>query len=217
MAIHNQRVGLIRESLVEMIHVARYCITHRKTDRKIWKQFTGEGILGFPSAVILFSVIDCIGSVFRGDNNFKIIIDGKERIIKTTTQHIYILNSKYFGLNLKQIELDNIYKNIRSPLTHNSLLPSGYFLYDEDEGYKVPFRIEKDESHNLCYFVYLVPLFHQTTKAAEAFINDLDNGQVDFENSTINNELRNRDSYAKIDYFKEYDIPQITPSKKNEQ
>ncbi|GAH45059.1 unnamed protein product [marine sediment metagenome] len=126
--IHQEKVGLIKESLVEMIHVADYAIKYKKIDRKKWGLNAGNGILGFPTSIILFSAIDCIGSVFAGNKNFKIQIDGQQREIKTTSQHIYILNSKYFNFDLAQIDLDNIYNNVRSTLTHNSLIPDGYHL-----------------------------------------------------------------------------------------
>jgi hypothetical protein len=206
MAIHIERVGLIKESLVEMIHVAKYSLEYRKEDKTLWKEFSGDGILGFPASVILFSIIDCIGSIFRGNSKFKIPIDGKDKSITNATDHIFILNSKYFNLQLTESQLRNIYNNIRSPLTHNSLLPKGYIIDLGDEKDNMPFKIQADKSENLYHIVYLIPLFKITSKATHEFINDLNAGEIDFENSKINGELKRRDLNIKTDYFKEYDI-----------
>ena len=192
MAIHGQRVGLIKESLMEMIHVADYTTNYRKTDERTWGTESTGGILGFPSSVILFSIIDCIGSVFRGNDSFKVTIDGQQSTIRTTSQHIYILNSKYFGLSLSRLDLDSLYKNVRSTLTHNSLLPQGYMLYDNEDNVP-PFRIGINEQDQRIYFIYIIPLFDLTKKAVDTFISDLDKGFIDFENSSINSDLKKRD------------------------
>lgn len=192
MAIHEQRIGLIKESLMEMIPVAEYTTNYRKTDERTWGTESTGGILGFPSSVILFSVIDCIGSVFRGNDSFEVAIDGQQTTIRTTSQHIYVLNSKYFGLNLSRIDLDNLYKNVRSTLTHNSLLPQGYILFDNEDN-APPFRIGINEHEQRIYFIYVIPLFDLTRKAVNSFISDLDKGFIDFENSLINADLKKRD------------------------
>jgi len=190
--IHQEKVGLIKESLVEMIHIADYSVKYKKTDTKKWGLNAGNGILGFPASVILFSAIDCIGSVFSENNNFKITIDGKQREIKSTSQHIYILNSKYFKLDLTQIDLDNIYNNVRSTLTHNSLIPEGYQL-QIGENEKLPFNIGINENDKRIYFVNLIPLLGATKKAIEIFINDLDCGHIDFIASAICQKIEKRD------------------------
>lgn len=192
MALHINKVELLRESLLEMIYLADYAVTYRKTDRNKWGTNATGGILGFPSTVILFSIIDCIGSVFSGDQNFKIVIDGKERVIKDTSQHIYILNSKYFNLNLSQTDLDNIYKNVRSTLTHNSLLPEGYTLKIGDAE-KNPFQIAINELDNRIYFINLIPLFKLTKSAVETFIKDLDIS-INFHQTKVHTTIEKRDA-----------------------
>ena len=52
----------------------------KKTDRAKWTDNATGGILGYPAVVVLLSIIDCLGSVFDGDNTFTISIDGKEQI-----------------------------------------------------------------------------------------------------------------------------------------
>lgn len=197
--VHSDKIELLKESLVEMIHVAEYSINYRKKDKNIWGTNAGGGGLGFPSSVLLFSVIDCIGSVFSRNNDFKIIIEGKARVINNTSQHIYILNSKYFNLDLSQIDLENIYTNIRGALTHNSIMPEGYSL-QIGENENLPFNIAINELGKRIYFVNLIPLLNLTRKAVELLIADFDSKMVDFENSKTHQDVTKRDKSSPI-YF----------------
>ena len=192
MAIHYTKLGLAKESINEMLHVAEYTVTYRKTDKTQWGDNATGGILGYPATVILFSIIDCLGSYFANDQKLSVIIDGKERKIKNASQHIYILNSKYFNLDLSRIDLDNIYKNVRSTLTHNSLLPEGYML-QVGENEKLPFNIAVNEFDKRIYFINVIRLFEITKKAVEGFMGDLDKGDFDFESSAIHSNVSERD------------------------
>jgi hypothetical protein len=199
MAIHTEKIGLIKESLVEMVHAVEYAIIYKKTDKNTWGNNATGGILGFPASILLFSIIDCIGSVFAGNKNFKIIIDRKERYIKGTTQHIFILNSKYFNLDLSNLDLENIYNNVRSTLTHNSLLPEGYTLQIGTKN-SSPFSIAINEFNFRIYFINLVPLFNITKIAVQDFIIDLDNGFIDFKSTRINKDIEKRDKKTILYY-----------------
>lgn len=192
MAIHEAKLGHILEGLVEMLHVAEYAINYRKTDRAQWGDYATGGILGYPSAVVLFSVIDCLGSVFAGDDRFSVSIDGKSRQIRRANEHIYILNSKYFNLDLGLIDLDNLYMNVRSTLVHNSLLPAGYHLQiGEDE--RLPFCVAVTESDERFYFVNLVRLYEAVHEAVRMLFDDLRAGDVQFERSLIHSNVSRRD------------------------
>jgi len=158
MAIHGNKIGLVKESLIEMLHLAEYAVTYRKTDKAIWGDNATGGILGFPATVVLFSIIDCLGSYFANNENFNVVIDGKSCFIRNASQHIYILNSRYFNLDLSKIDLDNIYGNVRSPVTHNSLLPEGYIL-QIGENENLPFNIAINECNKRIYCsIYAVSL-----------------------------------------------------------
>lgn len=157
MAIHHEKIGLLKESLLEMLHVSEYTVTFKKIDKTKWADYATGGILGYPAVIILFSIIDCLGSVFAGNNKFSVIIDGKNRPIRNASQHIYILNSRYFNLDLSQIDLDNIYKNIKSTLTHNSLLPEGNIL-QTGEKENLPFNVAINELNGRIYFINVIKL-----------------------------------------------------------
>ena len=55
MAIHPNLQSMLRESLPEMLLVAKYCIEFRK-DTSIW---SASGCYGYPAALILLSIADC--------------------------------------------------------------------------------------------------------------------------------------------------------------
>jgi hypothetical protein len=192
MAIHHEKIGLLKESLLEMLHVAEYTVTYRKTDKVKWAANATGGILGYPAVVVLFSISDCLGSVFAGDNKFTVPVDGKNRPIRNASQHIYILNSKYFNLDLSQIDLDNIYKNVRSTLTHNSLLPEGYILQTGDKE-NLPFNVAINELNRRIYFINVIKLHEFVQRAVQEFINDLDAGNIAFESSAIQSTVSKRD------------------------
>lgn len=192
MAIHHEKVGLLKESLLEMLHVAEYAVTYGKTDKAKWADNATGGILGYPAVVVLFSIIDCLGSVFAGDSKFTVPIDGKNGHIRNASQHIYILNSKYFNLDLSQVDLDNIYDNVRSTLTHNSILPEGYIL-QTGENENLPFNIAINEFDKRIYFINVIKLYEFTKRAVEEFMSDLDKGDIVFESSVVHSNVSKRD------------------------
>lgn len=119
MAVHNNEVSLVREAIQDCLKLARLGIEHEKKN---------GGALGYPAATCLFSLIDAIGSFQRGNSAFTVLIDGKTRLINSTGEHIFILNSHYFGFDLTERQLGEVYKLSRSPLTHNALLGWGQCL-----------------------------------------------------------------------------------------
>jgi hypothetical protein len=122
MALHKTPASMLKESLVESLVAAKFCSDYRKSDNK-WGDFKTGGCLGYPGAILLFSIIDSIGSYFRKDSLFKIRIDFKDMTIESDGwQHFKILNSKYFNQNLSQGFIKELYFGFRSCLTHNSFL-----------------------------------------------------------------------------------------------
>jgi hypothetical protein len=116
----------------------------------------------------------------------------KSRYIRNASQHIYILNSKYFNLDISRIDLDNIYKNVRSTLTHNSLLPEGYIL-QIGENENLPFNIAINELDKSIYFINVIKLYEFTKRAVEEFMSDLDIGNIAFDASVVHSNVSKRD------------------------
>ena len=122
MAIHSTPASMLKESLDELLEAATYCSEYRKTDEK-WGDFKTGGCLGYPGAILLFAIVDSIGSYFRKNKNLIITIDSRKVTIdKDGWEHFKILNSKYFKQNLSEAFIRALYLEFRSYLTHNSVL-----------------------------------------------------------------------------------------------
>lgn len=120
MAIHNSTDSLIREALSEYLAIAEHCLTTGKP--------TG-GCYGFPTALLLFSIVDAIGSFYRGNNSFEISVDQRRRTIKGAGfQHYFILNSDYYGQTLSEKDIQRLYDYYRCLLVHNAALAPDHFL-----------------------------------------------------------------------------------------
>ena len=130
MAIHPDLKSLILESLPEYLHVAEYCVKFRKDSA--WGREQAGGCLGYPAAVMLFSIVDTIGSFYRGRTDLSIAISGKSVHIRGDGfQHFFVLNSEFYGQNLDKPTIVRLYGDFRSLLVHNaSLAPSSFLVND---------------------------------------------------------------------------------------
>ena len=88
--------------------------------------------------------------------------------------------------------MDNIYKNVRSTLTHNSLLPEGYIL-QIGENENLPFNIAINELDKSIYFINVIKLYEFTKRAVEEFMSDLDIGNIAFDASVVHSNVSKRD------------------------
>lgn len=118
-ALHPDEVSMLRESLPEYLTLANLGLGTTKPD---------GGILGYPTTQLLMAVVDAIGSYYREDPKYRVRVDGVDREIKTTSDHIFILNSDYFGFDFTEDQLRDIYQLCRSPLTHNAVVGNGHVL-----------------------------------------------------------------------------------------
>jgi hypothetical protein len=117
MAIHSDVNSLTIEAIEEYLDIARLCITNRKQD---------GGIYGCPATVLLFSVINAIGTSQLACN-----------------EPFRVLKEKPFScpLNDRQIkQLEQWYRNL---LTHNGMIAPGACLTPEDGG--EPFKFDRGE------------------------------------------------------------------------
>src|SRR5262249_29399275 len=69
-----------------------------------------------------------IGSYHRSDPKFTVMVDGKERNIRTDADHFLVLNSGYYGLSLSRKQVDAVYENFRCLLVHNASIAPGQVL-----------------------------------------------------------------------------------------
>ena len=167
MAIHPDLKSLIRESVPEYLHVVEYCVNFKKDS--VWGNQQVGGCLGCPAAVMLFSIVDTIGSFYRGRTDLRIEISGTlVQIRRDGHQHFYILNSEYYGQSLDEPTIKKLYENFRNLLVHNaSLAPSSILLHDPKQAALFP-KVDGGLVVNLPAFLA------KSREAAKQFLDRLD-------------------------------------------
>lgn len=160
MATHPNIQSMVRESLPEMILVAKYCIEFKK-DTKFWP---APGCYGYPAALILLSIVDSIGSYVEKGN----IIN-----------HFKILNNiDYYGQNFSAQEIKIIYDKYRNTLSHHTVMATNVGL---------SIGLSNDrilQNNNGRYRLNLISFYNASVKAVDAFLN---NPQILVNNKTIDN------------------------------
>jgi len=179
MALHSTPASMLKESLMELLEAAKFCADYRKTDKK-WGAFKTGGCLGYPGAILLFSIIDSIGSYFRKNPLFKIDIDSEQITIDSDGMHHFkILNSKYFNQNLSQDFINALYAKFRSFLTHNSVLGKNSIMIMNNEsiGQGISgqaFFIWKTAEGNYVNVISIKELWELCKKGIDEFTKDID-------------------------------------------
>lgn len=180
MAIHSTPASMLKESLDETLEAAKICVNYKKIDSK-WGQFSSEGCLGYPAGVLLFSIIDTIGSYYRKSQTLKVLIDGKQQTINADGwEHFKILNSKYFNQTLSTSFLKSLYNKFRSSLTHNSVLgKDSLMILDNNSirsmtGRNQEFALVKDNAGNDVHLIFMKELCNLCEIAVTEFKKDID-------------------------------------------
>jgi hypothetical protein len=152
MAVHQTLTSMLRESLPEYVAASRLLLDARKPD---------GGCLGYPAAVLLFAIVDAIGSYHEGSNEI-FLVDGQNLKIKGTSTHIRILNGPLFDLHLTKPQLELVYDAGRCFLAHNALVaPSAGLMLEGD----VPFTFTSERA-----FVHLDALWKLCERAVAEFL-----------------------------------------------
>jgi hypothetical protein len=169
MASHPNFRKLTKATLRENIKAIEYCIQFDKSIKENWEE-EDLGCLGMPAIILLCSVIDTMGSYFRG-TSATIQVDGVPTSIETVSNHFLILNhDKLFNLNLSGKTIYDFYSKYRSPLTHNNTLPPNTSLEIGAETDDI-FIINSDGEVTQ---VNLIPLFEKVKVEVETFIHFID-------------------------------------------
>jgi hypothetical protein len=116
-----------------------------------------------------------MGSLIEGQS---IEIEGSQQKISNETQHIYVLNSRYFGLKLPKSVLDITYKRCRSALMHHCAIKKDVILDSATRGLSresdpmafPPLQLRDDGILQ----VSLGNLVDHTKKALDLFVPELD-------------------------------------------
>lgn len=183
MAQHDFPYTMLKESLRESLEAAKFCVNYKKNDPKWAPNISDKACLGYPGAILLFSIIDSIGSYFRKNDKFIVEVDGRKTTIKADGwEHFLILNSKYFEMqNLSQKYLKDIYNSLRSRLTHNSItgknalmIPSNNILHSLPPRPLAFFKGQTDRGEDaVC--ISLFELYQLCERAVALFMSDIDN------------------------------------------
>ncbi|HKQ58299.1 MAG TPA: hypothetical protein VJY35_10575 [Candidatus Eisenbacteria bacterium] len=182
MAIHDDELSMLRESLPEYVRLARLGIEFKKDN---------GGALGYPAATLLFAVVDTIGSHLRkraGLEPYTVTVGGQQQPIKKTAHHFLVLNSPYFGMDLSATEIERLYDLSRCPLTHNALLGLGVRLTVEQA---IPNVIEFREG---IATISLPDFLKRCEQAIERFLAEAE--KIVAESAAVD-ELR-KESYARV-------------------
>lgn len=167
MAEYDKQKGQQIEALKENLFAIDWCLNY---DKGIANEWTGDskiGCLGIPAAILLFSLIDTIGSVFCATDTH-ISIDGVvDNKIQKASEHFYILNhDKFFNLNLRIATIVDFYSTYRSRLTHNSSLPANNYLSIGNSRD----RIFELDSESKIIKINLLPLYELTKVSIDTLI-----------------------------------------------
>lgn len=160
MAIHPNLQSMLKESLPEMLLVAKYCVEFRK-DTNTWP---APGCYGYPAALLLLSIADSIGSYVE---------QGKIK------NHFKILNNKdYYGLNLSDEEIRIMLDNYRNLLSHNTVVSTNVGLNIGSPNDPIL------QNQSGRYWLNLVPFYNVSAQAVNSFLN---NPEILRNNQTISN------------------------------
>lgn len=165
---------MLLESLDEFLHAAEYCIRYTKgSDAGKWlPPHSKSGVLGFPASSLMFSIVDVIGSYHDG---LKVNIGDEIKAISNKKgkayTHFYILNSSFFGLNLSEDQIKNIYLHARSAIVHNAAIGNEITLVKSNSS---PFIKVRDFSGKGKYEVHLLSFYKACSEATNLFKKDLD-------------------------------------------
>ncbi|MBK7344155.1 MAG: hypothetical protein IPJ06_14335 [Saprospiraceae bacterium] len=183
MAIHGDKFLLHREAIEETLESVRLLINYSKRVKSsMWNE--SEGCLGYPSAILLFSIVNAFGNLFFNSKISEIKID-------TDKKTFAILNSHYFSnQNIDYNILDNLYETFRSRLTHNLALPFNYIMKPKSTTGKWYEISKNDNGEDVISTIYLLDLLEL---CVSAFNRLSDEHQEKFFNSKKISDLQYKD------------------------
>lgn len=180
-------VEMLSESLNEILMTVKFSMQYKKSYDSIFWNVTknNDGILGFPSCMLLFCIVDTIGGYFEDNPHFKINIKGisePQSISRENSSHFYILNSKFFNLNLSKGDIIRLYE-CRSSLLHNSVLTDGIILRETN---KRNFIEKTEYKGKTLLSIGITDFYYACEEAVESFFNNP---------LVLNKQLKNRTKF----------------------
>lgn len=146
-------------TLSEYLTGARLCLEFVKDET-----WPGYGSLGFPAALLLFSVVDAIGSYLRGSDEAFPVENKRKKIKRNDFQHFFVLNGEnYYQQTLTHDEIKHVYDKYRSLLVHHAIFtPAGFLVMSASP--------ELFPKHDGQLGVNLTALYNASTIVAERFL-----------------------------------------------
>lgn len=173
-------IEMVQESFREILFTVRKCLDYRKTqDKDYWStpHNTPLGVLGFPSAILMFSLVDAIGSYYEGNKEMQIKLRGEKNTANISTSvesHFYILNSEYFALNLSKEDVTRIYE-CRNSLLHNNVLTNEIQLkYSSERPFIHPTTYQDGDKAESFFQIRLISFLQACENAFEMFMSNKD-------------------------------------------
>jgi len=107
-------------AVYEYLDMAHHCLISGKP---------GGGCYGYPTALLLLSIVKTIGSYHKGDGSFTVEIDGASYKIDGDEAECYrVLNSTYFNQSLTLKEIERVYDFYKCLSVHDPARPKPHFL-----------------------------------------------------------------------------------------
>ena len=127
----------------------------------------GGGCYGYPTALLLLSVVKTIGSYHRHDAAFSVEVEGRSYAIDGDGAECFrVLNSPYFGQTLTGVEIRRVYEFYQCLSVCDPARPKPHFLAI---GTPIDPVFGRD-AHGTMTLMYLVPLYQCCVKAVSAFL-----------------------------------------------
>lgn len=170
-------IEMVQESFREILFTVRKCLDYRKIqDKDYWSTShnTPHGVLGFPSAILMFSLVDSIGSYYERNKEMQIKLRGEKNtaIISTVESHFFILNSEYFNLNLSKVDITRVYE-CRNSLLHNNVLTKEIqLIYSSEKPFIHPITYQDGEKTETFFQIRLVSFLEACENAFKMFMSN---------------------------------------------
>jgi hypothetical protein len=145
-------------AVYEYLDIAHHCLISGKP---------GGGCYGYPTALLLLSIVKTIGSYHKGDANFVVEIEGVSYKIDGDEAECYrVLNSPYYNQKLTLKEIEQVYDFYKCLSVHNPAVPKPHFLAI---GTPIDTMFSRDKKGKIAV-INLVPFYNICVKAVSEFL-----------------------------------------------
>lgn len=169
----NDSKVIARETMIEILKAVDLMLGYEKGtegERDYWMSLSGSatkpiGCLGLPALISLFSFVEVVSTIHRGD---KVRIDNKDAVIKDEKPYDILNHSvmqKRIGLPFSSKELEQV-KKIRNSINHNGHLLEKLILVADGKGKAFEFRggvctsIDLKKLYSICFSAFIDIFFN---------------------------------------------------------